>query len=380
MMKLIFFIFLLLFIIDAQAQEVSGVYKRYAGTINKKLPVTVDLLIEDSVVDGHYYYNTIGEQIMIQGKKNKEEVSWEELVDTLVTGQFTGKINSDLSEIEGTWTDRSKTKSFKVKLASFLPEGSVELNTFRKSYNYEWQKNTDGESLGCTAAFGYCYVVNMTDKSTEQKMNELLIDAGLAGDETPEDLKNVAERTMDDEFSSYVDAYHDAFPDSIIAENRKYMDESPYIYNWENEETRTPIYDENYVLCLEGFTYTFTGGAHGNYGFTYQSFDLRTGEVLQLDDVMRPNSRASLTGIVEQQLRKDFHIDSKTPLSEAGFFVDKLELNDNFFIGHNGMGFLYNPYEIASYADGPIRIFIQWNQLQSLLNPDGALKWALIKK
>ena len=143
-MKLISFIFFLLFIIDSQAQEVSGVYKRYAGTINKKLPVTVDLLIEDSVVEGHYYYNTIGEQIMIHGKKNKEEVTWEELVDTVVTGQFAGKINSALSEIEGTWTDRSKTKSYKVKLASFLPDGSVEVNTFRKSYSYEWQKSSAG--------------------------------------------------------------------------------------------------------------------------------------------------------------------------------------------------------------------------------------------
>jgi hypothetical protein len=41
----------------------------------------------------------------------------------------------------------------------------------------------------------------------------------------------------------------------------------------------------------------------------------------------------------------------------------------NVYVGSKGLSFVYNPYEIASYADGQITLFLPYNKLFPLLTP-----------
>jgi hypothetical protein len=62
-------------------------------------------------------------------------------------------------------------------------------------------------------------------------------------------------------------------------------------------------------------------------------------------------------------------------LKHAGYEFphDAFALNDNFSIGANGITFFYNPYEIASYADGPTELLMTYREINELIKPDGPL-------
>ncbi|MEO6166740.1 MAG: DUF3298 domain-containing protein [Chitinophagales bacterium] len=361
------------------AQEVAGIYKRFEGAIDNRLGITVDLFITDTTVTGHYYYNTVGKELFLKGSLKNQQLHLKEFVDSTATGNFSGKMATDFSTIDGTWSDASRSKKLAFSLHSFLPEGSAEVRSLEKSFKYQWRKNAKGESLGCSAAYTYCYVLNMKDALVEKKINEALLNTDARGNETAAQLKALTIESMEDEFDTYSDSYEETFTDSVAEEDEEYMDESPQTYNWDYQEAYSVIYNEQSILSVKEFDYSYSGGAHGNYSFSYQVYNLQTGDVLQLNDLFYSNKSKELTAIAEQQLRKDRGIGANSSLSDSGLLIDKLELKEDFFIDHGGIGFTYNPYEIASYADGPITIYLKWEQVRALIKPVGPVSWVLIK-
>ncbi len=360
-------------------QETLGFYKRFEGIIGKKSAVTADLFFTDSIVSGHYYYQSVGKQILIGGTFNDGKLKLQEYTDTMITGYFDGTISDDFGQAKGTWSNPARSKSFPFEFHSFLPYGSVALNSLQKQFNYEFMKNSAGESIGCVAEYIYCYLVDYQDKSVEKSINESLLNTQLLGNETPDQLKSKAANAMKDEFDNYIDSYRETFQDAVTAESKLLMDESPYSFNWDYQEKYKVIYNEHHLLCVEEFGYFYSGGAHGNYGFSYRVYNLMTGEKLQLEDIFSAGKLDELTAIAEKQLRADRGIPDANALSVSGLFIDKLELKEDFFVDRNGIGFTYNPYEIASYADGPVTIYLKWEQVKSLIKPVGPVSWVLIR-
>lgn len=82
-----------------------------------------------------------------------------------------------------------------------------------------------------------------------------------------------------------------------------------------------------------------------------------------------------LTQIAEKHFRESKGLKLTDSLSEAGceFPNDTFALKDNFSIGAKGITFLYNTYEIASYANGPTELFLTYHEIKDLLKPDGPL-------
>ncbi|MGY0034881.1 RsiV family protein [Pedobacter sp. NJ-S-72] len=50
-------------------------------------------------------------------------------------------------------------------------------------------------------------------------------------------------------------------------------------------------------------------------------------------------------------------------------FEDHLAANKNFFFDKTGISFLYNPYEVASFAQGQIIVSVPYKDLKKYLNP-----------
>ena len=48
-------------------------------------------------------------------------------------------------------------------------------------------------------------------------------------------------------------------------------------------------------------------------------------------------------------------------------------LNDNFLVTPVGIRFLYNEYEIKSYAEGQTELLIPYNKIKSLLRPQSVV-------
>jgi hypothetical protein len=121
------------------------------------------------------------------------------------------------------------------------------------------------------------------------------------------------------------------------------------------------------MLCLEYLKYAYSGGAHGMTNISYDIIYLDNGRLLTYSDVFKEEGEEELAKILTAQLRKDYGIPKEVTLGEAGFFVEEVKPNRNIYVTGNGVGFLYNSYEIAPYAQGATNIFLEFKQIKDLV-------------
>lgn len=113
----------------------------------------------------------------------------------------------------------------------------------------------------------------------------------------------------------------------------------------------------------------YTGGAHGMRNREYLVLDLREMKKLDLEDVIKPGSRPALAREVEAALRNFSNLAGDEPLSQGYYFEDTIEPSRNFFLSSQGLGFHWDPYEIAPYVVGPVEILIPYDRAAKLLTP-----------
>jgi hypothetical protein len=122
-------------------------------------------------------------------------------------------------------------------------------------------------------------------------------------------------------------------------------------------ETVTASDYEYYVIIKRTVDY-YDGGAHGMYGTHYSVFDRKAARFVTLADVADKAKLSDLSQAAENELRKKFELREDEHLTDAGFFKDNLELTENFFLNEDGIGFHWNPYELAPYVFGEIEVVV----------------------
>jgi hypothetical protein len=128
------------------------------------------------------------------------------------------------------------------------------------------------------------------------------------------------------------------------------------------------------TFTLEGFFYSYLGGAHGMSSTILTNYDSKTGKKITLEDVFVPQYRAKLKEIVEKEYRIQSHIRAKDSLSERlDWFENKFILAQSIGFAKNGLHLEYNAYEIKSYAAGSTSIVIPYALLKSIIKPKGYL-------
>ncbi len=168
----------------------------------------------------------------------------------------------------------------------------------------------------------------------------------------------------------------DASLDSFLAEAKTFFEEFPDVptgYGMELEQS--VILNTPALFTIEAFVYTFTGGAHGNYGTGYYNFDATTGETIELKDILIEAYEIPLKTLAEPIFKKAYLEEGMTNYSEAGFYFenDVFVMTDNFAITKEGLKFLYNPYEVAPYALGQQEILIPYDNLKNLIRKESVL-------
>lgn len=133
----------------------------------------------------------------------------------------------------------------------------------------------------------------------------------------------------------------------------------------------TIIEGEVYSISLDMLTYRITSytyfpaAAHGLTLTNYVTYDLRKGQVINLQDLFTPAGLKQLPGLIAQRAKE---------LEPAIGPTDIMALpsQGNFFIGlDDTITFVYQPYEVASYAQGLIAISFYPYQLTELMTPLG---------
>ncbi|MDR1970911.1 MAG: DUF3298 and DUF4163 domain-containing protein [Treponema sp.] len=141
--------------------------------------------------------------------------------------------------------------------------------------------------------------------------------------------------------------------------------------NWSYEESFEVELITARLLIISRSRSHYAGGAHGNYDKTYFIFDREVSMLLTLSDLIRAERRPAVQDLVNRELLNSKQLRAGDSLKAAGYLVDRAELTDNIFLSPQGLGFHWDPYEIAPYAEGYVEVTVPLEELRSFLSPEG---------
>lgn len=129
----------------------------------------------------------------------------------------------------------------------------------------------------------------------------------------------------------------------------------------------------NYV-AMKYIHSDYAGGAHGNTVISYINFNPKTNKAITLDSLILTEKKADLLKIGERIFRNNEKISATEPLDRRYFFTNgKFSLPKSYYVSDKGLVFLYNPYEIKSYAEGTTELVIPFSELSGIAKPQTIL-------
>jgi len=136
---------------------------------------------------------------------------------------------------------------------------------------------------------------------------------------------------------------------------------------WEAKIEGRITYEDPTLLTIELNTYLFTGGAHGYSSRRFLNFDKRKAKELENWQLFK--NREDFEEFAEQKFRNQEAIPTEEPINSTGFMFerDSFYLPENIGFTKEGVKLLYNPYEVASYADGPIVLTLTFSDVKPFL-------------
>lgn len=137
----------------------------------------------------------------------------------------------------------------------------------------------------------------------------------------------------------------------------------------ENENTISVLHEDSAFLSIANFTYEYTGGAHGMHFTEVVNFNKQTGRQILLTDLLTKQGINALPQLLEKAARRAFEIKSGS-LEQNGFFVNQIKPSNSYYFSNGGIGFYYAPYDLKSYAEGEIILFIPSSDLQPYLKKE----------
>ncbi|WP_323755514.1 DUF3298 and DUF4163 domain-containing protein [Roseivirga sp.] len=164
--------------------------------------------------------------------------------------------------------------------------------------------------------------------------------------------------------------------EEMSLEYEKILDENKdYKTGWLLEISSDIIHQDSSFISTATTIFTFTGGAHPNSMQVYRSYDLTTGKVLELGDILVEGYEEELNKLAEIEFRMDKKIPPSEPLDEQGYFFEdgQFQLNTNFAIMNKSLLFYYNAYEIGPYSMGPTELELKLTDYVDLIKPSGVI-------
>lgn len=137
--------------------------------------------------------------------------------------------------------------------------------------------------------------------------------------------------------------------------------------SWEAKINGKVTYEDKNILTIELDSYLFTGGAHGYTSGRFLNFDKKKGVELEVWQLFR--DKDDFRKFAETKFREQENIPKEKPINYTGFMFeqDSFYLPENIGLTKKGIQLLYNQYEVASFADGPIELVLPYDEAAKYL-------------
>ena len=166
----------------------------------------------------------------------------------------------------------------------------------------------------------------------------------------------------------YTSTNYNGLLSSFIGSYEKLQKEYPKdVFGWEAEIEGSVKYQSDSILSIEIKHYTYTGGAHGYQGLRSVIFDPETGKSIPNNKLFK--DRNAFKAFAEKKFRVKYKIPENQPINVTGYQFEKerFELPQNIFYTDKGLLLHYNPYEAASYSDGPKELLLSYKEVNEYL-------------
>lgn len=332
-------------------------YKRFSGTIGGK-SVVVQLHCWNGELQGAYQYNGIGQVIKLRNCPSTTTAGNEYMLTEFVPGkqeknaEWTISLHNNI--VTGTWHGSESAAEFPIKLTEDYPAGSTKLSAF---YVADSAALTDDNPSSPKATTTYSYLLPV-GKQPGFLHDMLLQPLGLQG-------------KHGDDIAVAIKAKNAAYFEQYRTENLSLIREAgpgaeAFSFDYSSNEVVSILYNDNDWLVMESFNASYTGGAHGNYGSSYTNIDLQGRRQWSIMDMV--TDTAALRPILNDAALAYFSLKPGEQM-EQRMLVNEVPPTSNVYLTATGLTFVYNPYEIASYADGQIALFIPYKKLMPFLTP-----------
>ncbi|WP_052266363.1 RsiV family protein [Pedobacter kyungheensis] len=334
-------------------------YKRLTGTIDGKT-VVVNLQKVNGEYDGNYYYdgswlNLASDTLIGADSVVLRENSFYDYYFDQNAKQPHFSLKWTGNAFKGTWESGNKTKQHPVLLTEAYPEGSYEFiaGIYQDSAKAFANK---AKSPSAQISFEYLQAKKQDDQSIwlDNQLKQIVGIKNNANRETG--FKTIAQAYFKDYVSEVADQQKNGRTDDFEA----WM-------NYTNNSQQSISFNGNGYVVIDFLADSYTGGAHGNYSSTMYCLDVQSKKQMTLSDVVKIDSN-TLQRIVEKNFRKEYNVKANDALNSV-LFDNFLKPNKNFYFNSSGLAFMYNPYEVASYAQGQIVVFIPFAELKPYLVP-----------
>lgn len=316
-------------------------YNHFSGTI-KNIPISADLIKRDDNITLIYYYDKVGLPITLSGKiGNDNEFTLKQMVlEGKPAETFTGKFVEN-GKIEGKWKMSNKNETLDFKLA----ENTTNSVKFKIIESKKQIKNKNEATCDDNIVIYY----PVSNKKLQNEIAKAFFN-GKTG-------------RIEDLIKKYRAELFDNF--------KKSDTEMP----WDRNEFTDIMYNDNGLLSYGIQGDEFTGGAHGNYYAAFHVFDIKTAKKYTLDDVFNSGYQEKLQKIIYQKIKIRRGISDE---DMSNTFELPIPVSKNFYVNKAGIGFTYNPYEIASYADGSDEVFIKYKEIRDIVKQSFLSKFSIL--
>lgn len=166
------------------------------------------------------------------------------------------------------------------------------------------------------------------------------------------------ERSIEDIMNQFLEDYKELQGEDL-----------PFTMPWSLETEGQVLFQNEKLVSVQLYQYSYTGGAHPNTYSTVWMFNKSNQAPLEWQDL--GVRKDTLEVIAEKAFRKAAEIPVNQSLEEAGFFEgEAFSLPQNYGLVKEGLLLYYNTYEIAPYVFGPTEVVIPWSDLKVVFETD----------
>ncbi len=332
----------------ADDEAVQGKYKRYTGSIAGQ-PVVLNLAQYNNEMLAEYYYEKIGIPITLY--------KWQD--SNMAANEYI------LTEYPPDEVDEERAK-WRVTIAGDSIAGTWLRGDVSYPIVLKENKRDDVQRFSIISVIDSIRLIDSLAAPKATFKYQVLLPIGM--DEGSAFVQSVILESMGCDTGKMSQCL-EKMKQTYAAQYKTISDGMPVeeiaapFNNWYEETGYTVIYNENDIVVLDNNVYEYTGGAHGNYGSVYMNIDRKNKKLWKLEDIMTVDS-AKLVPLLEVEARKRFGLKKNQPLN-AHLFSNELYVPEN-----KGITFSYGLYEIASYADGMVELYIPYNKIMQQLNAE----------